>query len=385
MQAMGVDLKQVKAALKAQVIETPSWGYGNSGTRFRVFKQKGIPRDPYEKMADAAMVHKLTGVCPKVALHIPWDKVADFADLQAHAAELGVSIGAINPNLFQDEEYKFGSVCNADPAVRRQAINHMLECVEIGKTVGSTVLSMWLADGTNYPGQGHFRQRRAWLEEAFAEVYAAMPENMRMLIEYKFFEPAWYHTDLPDWGTSLRIAQKLGPQAQVLVDTGHHPTGTNIPHVVANLIYEGRLGGFHFNDRKYADDDLMAGSIDPYQLFLIYNELVDAQVPDVAYMIDQSFCIEPKIPAMIRTVMNIQTAYAKALLVDRAALADRQAANDVLGAEGVLRDAYETDVRPVLAAVREEMGLNPDPLKAFYQSGYQERVNAERIGEGMSW
>lgn len=383
----GLNLEPVKTALKAQKIETPSWGYGNSGTRFKVFKARGVPRTPYEKMADAAVVHRLTGVCPTVAVHIPWDKVDDFAHLQAHARDLGVAVGAINPNVFQDDEYKLGSVCNPDARVRRRAVEHLLDCVRIGRTVGSNLLSLWFADGTNYPGQANLRQRRAWMEESLAEVYRAMPPAMRMLIEYKFFEPAWYHTDLPDWGTALRVAQRLGPQAQVLVDTGHHPVGTNIPHVVANLLYENRLGGFHFNDRKYADDDLIAGSINPYELFLIFDELIDAGplAQDVAYMVDQSFCIEPKIQALLRTVINIQTAYAKALLVDRDLLRQRQAEGDVLGAEAVLRSAFETDVRPLLARIREEMGLQPDPLKAYAESGYQQQIDAERTGEGMSW
>lgn len=391
--ARGVDVAAVKAALKAQRIETPSWGYGNSGTRFKVFRAPGAARTVYERIADAATVHRFTGVCPTVAVHIPWDKVDDYGALAAYAREQGVAIGAVNPNLFQDDEYKLGSVTHHDPAVRRRAVEHMLECVDIARQVGSSLLSLWFADGTNYPGQGHLRRRRIWLEECLAEVYRALPPGMRMLIEYKFFEPAWYHTDLPDWGTALTVAQALGPQAQVLVDTGHHPQGTNIPHIVALLLHEGRLGGFHFNDRKYADDDLIAGSIDPFQLFLIFNELVDAaQDPataqtaaQVAYMVDQSHNIEPKIPAMIRTVMNIQTAYAKALLVDRRALAEAQAEGDVLRAAGILRDAFETDVRPLLARVREEMGLHPDPLAAYLASGIQQRLEAERVGPGTGW
>ncbi|BDG60416.1 L-rhamnose isomerase [Caldinitratiruptor microaerophilus] len=391
--ARGVDVEAVKAALKAQRIETPSWGYGNSGTRFKVFRAPGAARTVEERIADAATVHRFTGVCPTVAIHIPWDRTDDYAALAAFAREQGVAIGAVNPNLFQDDEYRLGSVTHHDPAVRRKAVEHMLECVAIAGQVGSDLLSLWFADGTNYPGQGHIRRRRVWLEESLAEVYRAMPPGMRMLIEYKFFEPAWYHTDLPDWGTALTVAQALGPQAQVLVDTGHHPQGTNIPHIVALLLHEGRLGGFHFNDRKYADDDLIAGSVDPFQLFLIYNELVDAAhdpataetARRVAFMVDQSHNIEPKIPAMIRTVMNIQAAYAKALLVDRQALARAQAEGDVLGAAGVLRDAFETDVRPLLARVRQEMGLDPDPLAAYLRSGIQQRLEAERAGPGTGW
>jgi L-rhamnose isomerase/sugar isomerase len=383
----GLEIDRIKEQIKAFVVETPSWGYGNTGTRFKVFKAKGVPRTPYEKLQDAAQVHRLTGACPSVALHIPWDKVDDWADLKAYASSLGLRLGAINPNLFQEDQYKLGSVTHHDAAVRAAAVEHLLECVEIARTVGSDLISVWLADGTNYPGQGHLRQRRAWMEESLGAAYRTMDPQMRMLIEYKFFEPAWYHTDLPDWGTALGVARNLGTQAEVLVDIGHHPLGTNVAHVVANLICEQRLGGFHFNDRKYADDDLITGSINPYELFLIFDQLVDAGplADRVAYMIDQSLCIEPKIPAMIRTVMNIQGAYAKALLINRAALREAQMAGDVLGAEGVMREAFETDVRPLLAHIREEAGLDPDPMRAYRASGYQERVEAERTGEGMSW
>jgi L-rhamnose isomerase/sugar isomerase len=383
----GIDLAAVRAALAGQRIETPSWGYGNSGTRFKVFRAAGAARTAEERIADAAVVHRLTGVCPTVAIHIPWDKAEDFGSLQAYAREQGMRIGAVNPNLFQENDYKLGSVTHADPAVRRRAVDHLLECVEIGKEVGSGLLSLWFADGTNYPGQGHFRRRQEWLLEALTETYQAMPASLRMLVEYKFFEPAWYHTDLPDWGTAYLLCSRLGERAQVLVDTGHHAQGTNVAHIVATLLAAGRLGGFHFNDRKYADDDLIAGSIDPYALALIFLELVDAgeAARDVAYMVDQSHNIEAKIPAMIRTVMNIQTAYAKALLVDREALARAQAGGDVLAANAVVQDACETDVRPLLARVREERGLQPDPLEAYRASGYQQRIEAERTGSGTGW
>jgi len=390
----GMDVASVKMALKTQHIETPSWAYGNSGTRFKVFPWPGAARNVYEKLADAAFVHKLTGVAPSVALHIPWDKVDDWAGLKQYAESLGVRIGAINPNLFQDEAYRLGSVCHPDPAVCRQAVEHMLECVEICKATGSTILSLWFADGTNYAGQDDIRARKRRLEEALAEVYAALPPDVRMLIEYKFFEPAFYHTDLADWGTAYALALKLGPQAQVLVDTGHHAPGTNVEHIVAFLLDEGKLGGFHFNSRKYADDDLIVGSVNPFELFCIYNELVAAERCDdpfiaqcarnVAYMIDQSHNIEGKIEAMIVSVMNCQTAYAKALLVDRAKLAERQAAGDVLGAHRVLMEAYETDVRPLLAQVRVEMGLEPDPLAAFHASGYADKVARERGTAGAA-
>ena len=311
-----------------------------------------------------------------------------------HAQSLGLRIGAINPNLFQDYDYKLGSLCHPDPAVRRKATDHMLECIEIARQVGSHILSLWFADGTNYPGQDSFRARKHRMEEVLAEVYRAMPAGMRMLIEYKFYEPAFYHTDLADWGLAYLVALKLGPQAQVLVDLGHHAQGVNVEHIVATLLDEGRLGGFHFNNRKYGDDDLIVGSINPYELFLIFNELVGAEADpctapaarNVAYMIDQSHNIEPKIPAMIQSVINVQTAYAKALLVDRASLEQRQREGDVLGAHAVLNEAYETDVRPLLAVVREEMGVPPDPLPAFLASGYMARVaEARRGGVQAGW
>ncbi|MGB6838634.1 MAG: L-rhamnose isomerase [Dehalococcoidia bacterium] len=376
----GLDIEGVKSALKAQCIETPSWGYGDSGTRFKTFPWPGAARDVRERLADAAMVHRLTGICPSLALHIPWDKVDDWAELRAHAESLGLRIGAINPNLFQDDAYRLGSVCHPDPAVRRQAVEHILECVEIARATGSTLLSLWFADGTNYPGQDSIRQRKQRLLDSLRQVYAAMLAGMRMLIEYKFFEPAFYHTDIDDWGIAYALATKLGPQAQVLVDTGHHPQGTNIEHIVAFLLDEGRLGGFHFNARKYADDDLIVGTVNPFELFLIYNELVAAgeTARDVAYMIDQSHNIEPKIEAMVQSVLNVQAAYARALIVDRKDLAERQAAGDVLGAHRALTDAFETDVRPLLAQVRLEMGLDADPLAALRASGYEQKVAAER-------
>jgi len=388
-----IAIDAVLERLKSLAIETPSWGYGNSGTRFKVFKQPGVPRTAFEKLDDAAEVQRLTGCCPSVALHIPWDAVDDYTVLTQHAAAVGVRIGAINPNVFQDDEYKLGSLCNPDVAVRQQALEHLLECVEIMRATGSTLLSLWFADGTNYPGQDHIRRRFERMHAGLRDVYAALPPNTRMLVEYKFFEPAFYHTDLPDWGTALLQCQMLGEQAQVLVDTGHHPQGTNIAHIVALLLAQGKLGGFHFNDRKYADDDLIVGSIDPFALFLIFNELVDAvddpatthTATNVAYMIDQSFNIEPKIPGMIQSVLNVQGAWAKALLVDRAARREKQQNGDVLGAYNVLRDAFETDVRPLTARARAELGGVADPLAVFAVSGYMERITAERVGAAQGW
>jgi len=384
----GIDVEKIKAALKKQHLETPSWGYGNSGTRFRVFPWPGAARTTKEKLADAAMVHELTGVAPSVALHIPWDKVDDWEELEIYADALGIKIGAINPNVFQDEIYKFGSICHANAEVRKRAIAHILECIEIMKITGSRDLSLWFADGTNYAGQDNIRERKHRMQEALAEIYQVLPPNTRMLIEYKFFEPAFYHTDLADWGIAYATVLKLGPQAQVLVDTGHHAPGTNIEHIVAILLDEGKLGGFHFNNRKYADDDLIVGSVNPYELFLIFNELIAAEdsnetVPvtcakNVAYMIDQSHNIEPKIEAMVQSVMNCQVALAKALLVNREKLAERQAAGDVLGAHRELNSAYETDVRSLLAQVRAEMGLQPDPIAALRASRYEEKIAAAR-------
>ncbi|MDQ3547812.1 MAG: L-rhamnose isomerase [Chloroflexota bacterium] len=387
--ARGVDLPAVEAALQAQRIETPSWGYGNSGTRFKVFSMSGVPRDPFEKFEDAAQVHRLTGVCPNVAIHIPWDAVDDYGALGEHAKELGLGVGAINPNLFQEDDYKLGSVTHPDSGIRRQATEHLLACCEIARRTGSGIISLWFADGTNYAGQDNFIERRHRMQECLAEAYAAMPDGARMLLEYKFYEPAFYHTDLMDWGAALTMCQRLGEQAQVLVDLGHHAQGVNVEQVVAYLIDDGRLGGFHFNGRKYGDDDLIAGSTNPFELFLIYVELVGAEparTADVAYMIDQSFNIEAKIEGMLLSVTNLQEAYARALLVDRYALAASRQEGDVLAAHRLLLDAYQTDVRPLCAKVRRDLGAEADPIGAFRASGYQERIAAERVGGAqMSW
>jgi L-rhamnose isomerase / sugar isomerase len=385
----GVDVTGVEERLRAQRVETPSWGYGDTGTRFAVFPQRGVPRDPFEKIADAAQVHGLTGVCQSVAIHIPWDTVDDYGELRGHAESLGLRIGAVNPNLFQEPEYKLGSVCNPDETVRRKATDHLLECVGVAGETGSDVLSLWFADGTNYAGQDSFTDRRHRMIEALGEVYAAMPDGMRMLLEYKPYEPAFYHTDLADWGAALTTSQRLGERAQVLVDLGHHAKEVNIEYVVALLLDEGRLGGFHFNNRKYGDDDLIVGSVNPFELFLIYVELVEAEEQSdtrIDYMIDQTHNIEPKIEAMILSVMNLQEAYAKALLVDRAALTQAQRAGDVLTAHSTLLEAYATDVRPLCARVRESLGGAADPISAFKDSGYSEKMAEERgEGAGAGW
>ncbi|MEU1471773.1 L-rhamnose isomerase [Streptomyces sp. NPDC005761] len=378
------DIAAVKAALADQRIETPSWGYGNSGTRFKVFAQAGVPRTPHEKLEDAAKVHEFTGIAPKVSLHIPWDRVDDYAALAAHAKERGLELGAINSNTFQDDDYKLGSVCHPDAEVRRKAVGHLLECVDIMDETGSTDLKLWFADGTNYPGQDDIVARQGRLGEVLAEVYARLGENQRILLEYKFFEPAFYTTDVPDWGTAYAHCLKLGPKAQVVVDTGHHAPGTNIEFIVALLLREGKLGGFDFNSRFYADDDLMVGSADPFQLFRIMHEVtknggLEAET-NVAFMLDQCHNIEAKIPAVIRSVMNVQESTAKALLVDMDALAAAQRDGDVLGANETLMDAYNTDVRPLLRELREEQGLAPDPIAAYRASGWHERIAADRVG-----
>ena len=378
------DRRAAKDVLRRQSIELPSWAFGNSGTRFKVFAQKGVPRDPYEKLADAAQVHAFTGVAPSVSLHIPWDRVDDYGKLARHAADLGVRIGAINSNVFQDDDYMLGSVTNADPRVRRKATDHLLECVDIMDLTGSRDLKLWFADGTNYPGQDDLRARQDRLATALAEVYGRLGGHQRMLLEYKFFEPAFYATDVPDWGTSYVHCTALGPKALVVLDTGHHAPGTNIEFIVMMLLRTGKLGAFDFNSRFYADDDLMVGAADPFQLFRIMFEVRQGQGLDpavgVAFMLDQCHNIEPKIAAQIRSVMNVQEATAKALLVDLDALGAAQAAGDVLGANGTLMDAYNSDVRPLLAELRAEMGLDPDPLAAYQRSGYLERICAERVG-----
>jgi L-rhamnose isomerase len=378
------DLQAVKAALRQQTIETPSWGYGNSGTRFKVFPQEGVPRTPEEKIDDAATVHLFTGVAPTVALHIPWDRVDDFGALAVYAKEKGVTLGTVNSNVFQDEDYKLGSVTNPDPGVRRKATDHLLECIDIMDRTGSRDLKLWFSDGTNYPGQDNIRERQDRLAAALREVYERLTGDQRMLLEYKLFEPAFYATDVPDWGTSYAHCLELGPRAQVVIDTGHHAPGTNIEFIVAFLLRAGKLGAFDFNSRFYADDDLMVGAADPFQLFRIMHEIVQgdglAAASGITFMLDQCHNIEAKIPAIIRSVMNVQEATAKALLVDAAALAAAQRAGDVLEANAVLMDAYNTDVRPLLAELREEQGLDPHPVRAYQRSGYFDRIRAERVG-----
>ncbi|THF86072.1 L-rhamnose isomerase [Deinococcus sp. KSM4-11] len=378
----------LNAALSRQRIETPSWGYGNSGTRFKTFAAPGAARDVYEKIDDAAEVHRLTGIAPSVALHIPWDEVEEYAELKRSAESRGISIGAINPNVFQDDVYKLGSVTHPDEAVREQATQHLLDCVEVMNQTGSRDLSLWFADGTNYAGQDDLRRRKHAMRAALRRVHDALPDGARMLVEYKLFEPAFYATDLFDWGAAYAHCVAIGEKAQVLVDLGHHAQGVNIEQIVAFLLDEGRLGGFHFNARRYADDDLIVGTSNPFELFSIYAELVAAEHADdqitqttaaqVAYMIDQSHNIEPKVEAMLQSVLNCQEAYAKALLIDWEALKAAQQAGDVLAAHRTLTDAFKTDVRPLLAEWREAHSLPADPIAAHRASGYQATVARER-------
>ena len=372
------------AKLATLSIEVPSWAYGNSGTRFRVWGTAGTPRDPWEKLADAAKVNELTGLAPAVALHIPWDKVDDYEALKKHADDLGVKIGTINSNTFQDEEYKFGSLTNSDEASRKRAIDHHFDCLEVMDATGSTDLKIWLADGTNYPGQDDMRGRQDRLADSLSQIYDRLGPEQRLVLEYKFFEPAFYHTDVPDWGTSLVQCLALGDKASVCLDTGHHAPGTNIEFIVMQLLRLGRLGSFDFNSRFYADDDLIVGAADPFQLFRIMFECVrgGAIEPDsgVVFMLDQCHNIEAKIPGQIRSVLNVQEMLARALSVDTDALAAAQASHDVLAAQEIFMDAFYTDVRSQLADWRESRGLPADPVAAFAASGYQQQIETDHVG-----
>ena len=373
----------ILSALEKQAIELPSWAFGNSGTRFKVFATPGTPRDPFEKIADAAQVHRHTGLAPSVALHIPWDVVDDYAALRRHAEDLGVALGTINSNTFQDDDYKFGALTHEDDRIRRKAIDHHLACIDIMDATGSRDLKIWLAEGSNYPGQNDMRARQERLHDSLSTIYARLGEDQRLVLEYKFFEPAFYHTDVPDWGTSYVQVAALGEKAMVCLDTGHHAPGTNIEFIVMQLLRLGKLGSFDFNSRFYADDDLIVGAADPFQLFRILVEVVRGgglNSPDVAFMLDQCHNIEKKIPGQIRSVLNVQEMTARALLLDREALAQAQSANDVLCANAIMMDAFYTDVRPALAQWRESRGLPADPMAAYAASGYQERIEADRVG-----
>ncbi len=386
----GISIEKVKDALKNQKIETASWAFANSGTRFKAFPHPGAATTTRQKIDDAATVHRLTGVTPTVALHIPWDvpEDGDYVAMRQYANDRGIQLGTINSNVFQDNAYRLGSVSNPNSSTRVMALDHILECCNIMTKVHSDNLKLWFADGTNYPGQDGLRDRKHRMEDALKTVYAQLPEGARMLLEYKFYEPAFYSTDVPDWGTAYGMTLKLGEKAQVVVDLGHHAQAVNIEQIVSFLLDEGKLGGFDFNDRKYGDDDLMVGSVNPYQLFLIYHELVGAEYSDhpvasrnarqVAYMLDQCHNIEGKIGAIIYSVMNCQEIYAKALLVQGDKLAQAQTAGEVLEAHRLITDAYRIDVRPLVAQVREEMGLAVDPLAAYRSSGYEEKIQKDR-------
>ncbi|MHB1171907.1 MAG: L-rhamnose isomerase [Lacisediminihabitans sp.] len=380
---MSIDARALKT-LASQAIELPSWAFSNSGTRFKVFAQAGVPRTPQEKIADAAKVHELTGLAPSVALHIPWDKVDDYSALRSYAEGLNLKLGTINSNTFQDNDYKLGSVTHSDPKIRQKAIDHHFECIDIMGATGSQDLKIWLADGTNYPGQDDIRARQDRLADSLAKIYERIGDNQRLVLEYKFFEPAFYHTDVPDWGTSYAQVSALGDRAMVCLDTGHHAPGTNIEFIVAQLLRLGKLGSFDFNSRFYADDDLIAGAADPFQLFRILYEVIRGgglgPGSGVAFMLDQCHNVEEKIPGQIRSVLNVQEMTARALLVDSAALAAAQNAGDVLGANSILMDAFYTDVRPHLAAWRESRGLPADPMAAYATSGYREKIEADRVG-----
>jgi len=374
----------IAGRLAEQAIELPSWAFGNSGTRFKVYGSPGTPRTIHEKLADAAKVHELTGLAPTVALHIPWDAVDDYRALREYAAGLGVALGTVNSNTFSDDAYKFGSLTHLDEKIRHQAIEHHLDCVDVMDQTGSRDLKIWLADGTNYPGQGDIRGRQDRLADSLGQIYARLGSEQRLVLEYKFFEPAFYHTDVPDWGTSYAQVSALGERAVVCLDTGHHAPGTNIEFIVAQLLRLGKLGSFDFNSRNYADDDLIVGSADPCQLFRIMYEVIRGggfgPDSDVAFMLDQCHNVEEKIPGQIRSVLNVQEMTARALLVDGDALAAAQEAGDVLGAHGVLMDAFYTDVRPALANWRQTRGLPGDPMAAYAASGYARRIEAQRVG-----
>ncbi|MBH0117084.1 L-rhamnose isomerase [Salinibacterium sp. NG253] len=375
---------QIESLLAQQAIELPSWAFGNSGTRFKVFGTPGTPRTPEEKIADAAQVNKFTALSPSVALHIPWDRVDDYEALGAFANEHGVALGTVNSNTFQDDDYKFGSLTHVDPTIRQKAIDHHFECIDIMGHTGSRDLKIWLADGSNYPGQVDLRGRQDRLADSLRQIYDRLSGEQRMVLEYKFFEPAFYHTDVPDWGTSYAQVSALGERALVCLDTGHHAPGTNIEFIVMQLLRLGKLGSFDFNSRFYADDDLIVGAADPFQLFRIMFEVVRGggygADSDVAFMLDQCHNVEDKIPGQIRSVLNVQEMTARALLIDRDALAAAEIAGDVLGANAVMMDAFYTDVRGDLAAWRESRGLAADPMQAYAASGYQQKIATERVG-----
>ena len=389
----GIHTAEVVESLKNQVIELPSWAVGNSGTRYGVFREAGAARDIWDKIDDCAQIQKMVGVCPVMATHVSWDVTEDgrFEPVRDYAQAHGLKIGTLHPNTFMGQQFKLGSICSPDAAVRQSTVDHFIDCVRITREMGSKVIGIWLADGTNYAGQDHLRSRKQRMFEGLKALYDAMDADMTLAVEYKFFEPGFYTTDLMDWGMSYMMCSRLGERAKVLVDVGHHAQGVNIEHIVSILLDEGKLGGFHLNDRKYADDDLMAGTINPLQLFLVYDQIADAaadpalagQVKQIVYMLDQSHNVEPSIEGIIQSVMNTQTAYAKSLLVQREKLHAAQAAGDVILANRLLMEAYEMDVQPLLKKARVEMGCEPDPILAYRESGYAQKIAEERAGAGI--
>jgi L-rhamnose isomerase / sugar isomerase len=384
----GADIDTVTAAVSKFAVAIPSWGVGTGGTRFARFPGSGEPRNIFEKLDDCGVIQALTKATPTVSLHLPWDKADDYAALRAYGNKRGLGFDAVNSNTFQDQKdqkhsYKYGSVSHTDATTRAQAVAHNLDCIRIGQQLGSKALTLWVGDGGNFPGQQHLvRAYERYLESA-ARIYAGLPADWRLLIEHKMYEPAFYATVIQDWGSSLLAVQTLGPKARCLVDLGHHAPNVNIEMIVARLVHAGRLGGFHFNDSKYGDDDLDSGSIDPYRLFLIFNELVDAdwrKVPDLglAHMLDQSHNVTDPIESLMASAMELTRAYAQALLVDRDALADRQQQNDALAAAHLLKRAFTTDVTPILARARQQRGGAIDPIATYRSSGYRQRCATER-------
>jgi len=393
LESRGVDVAHVMNLLKQQVIELPSWAVGNSGTRYGVFREDSAARHIWDKIEDCAEIQRVVGVTPVMASHVLWDVTDDgkYEPVREYAEKFGLRIGTVHPNTFMGQQFKLGSLCSPDEKVRQATIDHCIDCVRITREMGSKVIGMWLADGTNYPGQDHLRSRKHRMYEGFKALYDAMDDDMTLAIEYKYFEPGFYTTDLMDWGISFTLCSRLGPQAKVLVDLGHHPLSANIEHIIAILIDEGKLGGFHLNNRKYGDDDLMAGTINPLELFLIYDQIVDATLDPataevankIVYMLDQSHNIEPSIEGIIQSVMNTQAAYAKALLVDRKKLYPAQAAGDVILANRTIMEAFDTDVQPLLKKMRVEIGRHPDPIVAYREGGYAQRKSIERAGAGI--
>jgi L-rhamnose isomerase/sugar isomerase len=385
-----LDIEVMKTRLKEMVIELPSWAVGNSGTRYGTFREDGAAVSIWDKIDDCAEIQRVVGICPVMASHVLWDVTEDgkYEPVRKYAAEKGLRIGTVHPNTFMGQQFQFGSICSPVKAVRDSTIDHFKDCVRIAREMGSKNLGMWLADGTNYPGQDRLRERKHRLFDGLKALYDAMDPDMILLLEYKPFEPSFYSTDVMDWGMSLLMCSKLGEQAQVLVDIGHHLQGVNIEQIIAILLDEGKLGGFHLNNRKYADDDLMAGSTNPLELFLIFHEIEEARQSDgdteIVYMLDQSHNIEPSIEGIIQSIMNTQRAYAKALTVDRRGLSEAQDAVDVMLSNRILMQAFQTDVDPLLAKVRVEMGRDPDPLISYRRGGYAKQIATKRKGRGIN-